>query len=97
MQLRDKRRGAYGRGLPAPGGKKGIATALTTGLTTSLDENIVMMHSEQKTHASVWLEYLRGTGCIEAIDYLIEEGQIATNELILAELLPPVPLAFYQP
>jgi hypothetical protein len=55
------------------------------------------MHLELKTHASVWLEYLRGTGCIEAMDYRIEEGRIATNELILAELLPPVPLALYQP
>jgi hypothetical protein len=48
------------------------------------------MHSELKTYASVWVEYLRGTGCIEEMDYLIEKVQIATNELILAQLLSPV-------
>ncbi len=40
--------------------------------------------------SSVWIDYFRGTG--EELDYLIEEAVVATNELILAEL---VPLALY--
>ena len=39
---------------------------------------------------SVWIEYLRGTRCVEEVDYLIDEDLIATNTLILAELLPPL-------
>lgn len=38
--------------------------------------------------SSVWIEYLRGTGDSSALDWLIEEGSIVTNELILAELTP---------
>ena len=37
---------------------------------------------------SVWVEYLRGSSCAEEVDFLLDEGLLVTNELILAELLP---------
>jgi len=37
---------------------------------------------------SVWVAYLRGTDCLEEMDFLIDEGLLAINSLILAELLP---------
>ena len=36
--------------------------------------------------SSVWIDYFGGTG--EELDYLIGEALVATNELILAELVP---------
>lgn len=41
---------------------------------------------------SVWLDYFRGTGSTDVIDRLIEENLVATNELILAEIIPPLHL-----
>ena len=38
--------------------------------------------------SSIWVEYLRGRQKIETIDWLIDEGLLATNDLILSELLP---------
>lgn len=40
--------------------------------------------------SSTWIDYLRGTGDSSGLDWLIEEGSIVTNELILAELTPPL-------
>ena len=39
---------------------------------------------------SVWVEYLRGSGVGEEVDFLIDESLLLTNELIQAELLPPL-------
>jgi len=39
---------------------------------------------------SVWVEYFRGSSCQEEVDILIDESLLVTNELILAELLPPL-------
>jgi predicted nucleic acid-binding protein len=39
---------------------------------------------------SVWVEYLRGSSALEEIDFLIDESLLITNELIQAELLPPL-------
>ena len=39
---------------------------------------------------SVWVEYLRGRSALEEIDFLIDESLLMTNELIQAELLPPL-------
>ncbi|OGV75078.1 MAG: hypothetical protein A3K19_00770 [Lentisphaerae bacterium RIFOXYB12_FULL_65_16] len=39
---------------------------------------------------SVWVEYLRGRSALEEIDFLIDEDLLITNELILAELFPPL-------
>jgi len=40
--------------------------------------------------SSVWVAYFRGTAGVTAVDWLIEEGLIVTNDLILAELTPPL-------
>jgi len=40
--------------------------------------------------SSVWVAYFRGTGDLPAVDWLIEEGLVVTNDLILAELTPPL-------
>ncbi len=37
---------------------------------------------------SVWVAYFRGAADLPAMDWLIEEDLIATNDLILAELTP---------
>jgi predicted nucleic acid-binding protein len=37
---------------------------------------------------SVWVEYFRGSSCAEEVDFLLDEGLLVTNDLILAELLP---------
>jgi predicted nucleic acid-binding protein len=39
---------------------------------------------------SVWIDYFRGTGSADRVDRLIEENLVATNDLILAELVPPL-------
>jgi len=38
--------------------------------------------------SSVWIAYFRGSGAADRMDRLISEGLVATNDLILAELLP---------
>ena len=38
--------------------------------------------------SSVWIEYFRNTDQSDALDMLIEENLVVTNELILAELIP---------
>ncbi len=40
--------------------------------------------------SSVWVNYFRGAGDPASLDWLIEEGIIVTNDLILAELTPPL-------
>ena len=40
--------------------------------------------------SSVWVAYLRGTDGGGELDVLIEEGRVATNDVILAELIPPL-------
>jgi predicted nucleic acid-binding protein len=40
--------------------------------------------------SSVWVAYFRGTGDARDTDWLIEEGLIVINDLILAELTPPL-------
>ena len=37
---------------------------------------------------SIWIDYFRGGGNSEEMDFLVDENLIVTNELILAELLP---------
>lgn len=37
---------------------------------------------------SVWVAYFRGTSHLPALDWLIKEGLVVTNDLILAELTP---------
>lgn len=39
---------------------------------------------------SVWVAYFRGAGDLSPIDALIDEGLVVTNDLILAELVPPL-------
>ncbi len=38
--------------------------------------------------SSVWVEYFRGPGPQERLDFLIEQNFVAVNDLILAELIP---------
>ena len=38
--------------------------------------------------SSVWIAYFCGSGAADRMDWLISEGLVATNDLILAELLP---------
>ena len=40
--------------------------------------------------SSVWVNYFRGVGDPSPMDWLIEEGLLVTNDLILAELTPPL-------
>ena len=40
--------------------------------------------------SSVWIAYFKGVGDLQEADWLIEEGLIVTNDLILAELVPPL-------
>ena len=40
--------------------------------------------------SSVWVAYFRGAGNLSTVDLLIEEDLVATNDLILAELTPPL-------
>ena len=37
---------------------------------------------------SVWIDYFRGGGNSDELDYLIDENLLVTNDLILAELIP---------
>ena len=38
--------------------------------------------------SSVWIAYFRGTGELDAVDFLIDENLAVTNDLVLAELVP---------
>ena len=38
--------------------------------------------------SSVWIAYFRSSDAADRMDWLISEGLVATNDLILAELLP---------
>ena len=38
--------------------------------------------------SSVWIAYFRGTSDLPSLDWLIEEGLVVTNYIILAELTP---------
>lgn len=38
--------------------------------------------------SSIWVDYFRGGRKSEKLDYLIDENIVATNDLILAELIP---------
>lgn len=40
--------------------------------------------------SSVWVDYFRGKGLLHALDLLIEENLVVTNDLILTELIPPL-------
>ena len=40
--------------------------------------------------SSVWVAYFRGVGDVTTLDWLIDEGLIVTNDLIMAELTPPL-------
>ncbi len=40
--------------------------------------------------SSVWVAYFRGTIPLLSLDWMIEEGMVVTNDLILAELTPPL-------
>ncbi|MCU0612329.1 MAG: PIN domain-containing protein [Candidatus Eisenbacteria bacterium] len=40
--------------------------------------------------SSVWVAYFRGASDLPDVDWLIEENLIVTNDLILAELTPPL-------
>ena len=40
--------------------------------------------------SSVWVDYFRGRGYADDLDLLIEENLVVTNDLILAELIPPL-------
>jgi len=37
---------------------------------------------------SVWIAYFRGAGNVAAVDALIDQNLLATNDLLLAELIP---------
>lgn len=37
---------------------------------------------------SLWIDYFRGGDNAESLDFLIDENLIATNDIILAELIP---------
>jgi predicted nucleic acid-binding protein len=39
---------------------------------------------------TIWVDYFRGTNRSGHLDLLLEENLVVTNELILAELLPPL-------
>ena len=40
--------------------------------------------------SSVWVAYFRGAGNLSTVDLMIEEDLAVTNDLILAELTPPL-------
>ena len=39
---------------------------------------------------SIWIEYLRSGNNSEKLDFLIDENLLVINDLILAELIPPL-------
>ena len=40
--------------------------------------------------SSVWIDYFRDSGQADTLEFLIEENLVVTNNLILAELIPPL-------
>lgn len=38
--------------------------------------------------SSIWIDYFRGTGRSNVLDYLVDENLVVTNDLILTELIP---------
>jgi len=40
--------------------------------------------------SSVWIDFFRDRGEADTLEFLIEENLIVTNELILAEIIPPL-------
>ncbi|HBA84271.1 MAG TPA: PIN domain nuclease [Verrucomicrobia bacterium] len=40
--------------------------------------------------SSVWIQYFRGQTGVEKLDWLIDEGLVAVNDLIVTEILPPI-------
>jgi predicted nucleic acid-binding protein len=40
--------------------------------------------------SSVWVDYFRGKGVSDVLELLIGENLVATNDLILTELIPPL-------
>jgi predicted nucleic acid-binding protein len=40
--------------------------------------------------SSVWVDYFKDTGRADVLELLIEENLVAINDLILAELIPPL-------
>ncbi|MFA5028317.1 MAG: PIN domain-containing protein [Candidatus Methylomirabilota bacterium] len=42
--------------------------------------------------SSVWIAYFRGAGDPDLVECLIDENLVVTNDLILAELIPPLHL-----
>jgi len=40
--------------------------------------------------SSIWIDYFRGTQTSEDLEFLIQENLVVTNDLILAELIPPL-------
>ena len=42
--------------------------------------------------SSVWIDFFRDQGNADPLEFLIEENLVVTNDLILAELLPPLHL-----
>ncbi len=42
--------------------------------------------------SSIWIDYFKSGKYSRELDFLIDEGLICTNDLILAELIPPLKL-----
>ena len=40
--------------------------------------------------SSVWIDYFRGSNETDTLDHLIDNGLVIINDLILAELVPPL-------
>ena len=40
--------------------------------------------------SSIWVDYFRDIGQADALEFLIEEDLVVLNDLILAELIPPL-------
>jgi predicted nucleic acid-binding protein len=43
--------------------------------------------------SSIWVAYFRGISDLPTLDWLIEEGLVVTNDIILAELTPALLVA----
>jgi predicted nucleic acid-binding protein len=39
---------------------------------------------------SVWIDYFRDGNAADMLEYLIDENLVVTNELIIAEMMPPL-------
>ncbi len=40
--------------------------------------------------SSIWIDYFRDIGQADALEFLIEEDLVVLNDLILAEIIPPL-------